>query len=277
MIAPNFSKMLLSIFRKRLDKFPHGEVNLMRESRFAKVLSAICVLFLTVSGVFAQFKSQEVSEEDGIPVLIKHLPDWENARNRATYTNNTNDLRKALGERSVFDLIDFAGGTEAVIAPYEAGKLLIIEYTSSQVSIEADNQFKQRLAEQPQNPPVFYRRIGNYNVFVFDAKDEAAANILLDQIKYEKTVQWLGEDPNRQAKYERYIGITMANVFLSTTIWIVSGVGLAILTGIIVGLLFFRSRDRRRMAMSAFSDAGGMVRLNIDELTAQTSDRLLKD
>lgn len=249
----------------------------MRESRFAKVLSVICVLFLTAGGIFAQFKSQEVSEEDGIPVLVKHLPDWENARNRAAYTNNTNDLRKALGERSVFDLVDFAGGTEAVTAPYDAGKLLIIEYTSSQVSIEADNQFKQRLAEQPQNPPVFYRRIGNYSAFVFDAKDEASANSLLDQIKYEKTVQWLGEDPNRQAKYERYIGITMANVFLSTTIWILSGVGLAILAGIVVGLLFFRSRDRRRTAMAAFSDAGGMVRLNIDELTAQTSDRLLKD
>ena len=250
----------------------------MLESRFAKVLSVICVLFLTTCGTFAQFKSQEVSEEDGIPVLIKHLPDWENARNRATYTNNTNDLRKALGERAVFDLIDFAGGTEAVTASYDAGKLLIVEYTSPQVSIEADAQFKQRLAAQePQNPPVFYRRIGNYSAFVFDANDEITANALLDRIKYEKNVQWLGEDPNKQQKYERYIATTMADVFLSTTIWILSGVGLAILTGIIVGLLFFRSRDRRRIAMTAFSDAGGMIRLNIDELTAQPSDRLLNE
>ncbi len=260
-----------------MDKFPRGEVNLMRKLKFAKVLSAACVLFLTVCGTFAQFKSQEVSEEDGIPVLIKHLPDWENARNRAIYTNSINDLRKALGERTVFDLIDFAGGTEAVTAPYDAGKLLIVEYTNPQVSVESDAQFTKLLAQQPQNPPIFYRRIGNYSAFVFDAGDEAAANALLDRIKYEKMVQWLGEDPYYQKNYERYLAKTMADIFLSTTLWILSGIGFAILTGVIVGLLFFRSRDRRRMTMAAFSDAGGMIRLNLDELTGQTSDKLLNE
>jgi hypothetical protein len=249
----------------------------MRKSRFAKVLSLVCVLFLTTCGVFAQFRSQEVSEEDGVPVLIKHLPDWENTRNRATHTNNINDLRNVLGERPVFDLIDFTGGTEAITAPYDAGKLLIIEYTNPQISTEADAQFTQRLSQQPQQPPIYYRRIGNYSVFVFDANDEAAANALLDQVKYEKMVQWLGEDPNYQKKYERYVSVTLADVFLSTTLWILSGVGLAILTGITVGLLFFRSRDRRRSAMAAFSDAGGMIRLNLDELSAQTPERLLND
>ena len=249
----------------------------MRKLKFAKVLCAVCVVFLTACGIFAQFKSQEVSEEDGIPVLIKHLPDWENTRNRVTYTNDINDLRKVLGERTVFQLIDFAGGTEAVTAPYEAGKLLIVEYTNPQVSVEADAQFTKLLAGQPQSPPVFHRRIGNYSAFIFDAGDESAANALLDRIKYEKTVQWLGEDPNYRKKYERYVAITTADIFLSTTIWILSGLGLAILTGVVVGLLFFRSRDRRRTAMAAFSDAGGMIRLNLDELTAQGSDRLLNE
>lgn len=267
--------MLLSLFRKSFNKFPFGEVNLMRKSWFAKFLSAICVLLLTAWGVFAQFKSQEVSEEDGIPVLIKHLPDWENARKRAIHTNNINDLRKALGERTVFDLIDFAGGTEAVTASYEAGKLLIVEYTNPQASIEADAQFAQRLAQQPQNPPVFYRRIGNYSAFVFDVGDETAANALLDQVNYEKTVQWLGEDPNYQKKYERYVAITTSDIFVSTTILIVSSLGMAVLTGIAVGLIFYRMRDQKRASMSAFSDAGGMIRLNLDNLSVQTSDRLL--
>jgi hypothetical protein len=47
-------------------------------------------------------------------------------------------LRQALGSREVFDLIDFEGGTEAVAAPYEAGKLLIVEYNTPQGSIETD-------------------------------------------------------------------------------------------------------------------------------------------
>ena len=238
----------------------------MRSLKFAKILSLICVLFLTVSGAFAQFKSQEVSDEDGIPVLIKNLPDWENARKSATHTNNVNDLRAALGERSVFELIDFRGGTEAVAAPYPAGKLLIIEYTNPQSSIEADNLFKQRLAEQPGATPTVYRRIGNYNAFVFDATDEAAANELLNQVKYDKTVQWLGEDPFYQKKADRFFAIRAADIFLSTALLIVGGVVGAILTGIGVGLLFFRSRQQERASMTAFSDAGGMTRLNLDEL-----------
>ena len=261
-----------------MNKFPRGEVYLMKKSPFANFLSIICVLFLTACGVFAQFKSQEVSEEDGIPVLIKHLPDWENARNRATHTNNIDDLRKALGERTFFDLIDFAGGTEAVTAPYDAGKLLIIEYTNPQASIEADNLFKQRLAEKPQNPPVAYRHIGNYNVFVFDIKDEIAANALLDQVKYEKMVQWLGEDPYYEKKAERFFAIRTADIFLSTVFVIIGGLVLAVLTGIGVGLVYFRMREHERATMTAFSDAGGMTRLNLDELTSTSSaDRLLSE
>lgn len=248
----------------------------MRKSQFAKFFSIVCVLFLAVGGAFAQFKSQEVSEDDGVPVLIKHLPDWENARNRATHTNNVNDLRAALGERTVFDLIDFAGGTEAVAAQYDAGKLLIIEYMNPQSSIEADTRFKQRLAEKPSNPPVVYRRIGNYNAFVFDATDELAANALLDQVKYEKVVQWLGEDPYYQQKADRFFAIRAADIFLSTVTIIVLGLSLAILTGIGVGLFYFRLRDQQRSTMNAFSDAGGMTRLNLDELSeTSSSTRLL--
>ena len=250
----------------------------MPKSLFAKVLSLICILFLTAVGVFAQFKSQEVSEEDGVPVLIKHLPDWENARNRATHTNKVNDLRAALGARPVLEVIDFAGGTEAVAAPYDAGKLLIVEYMNPQSSIEADALFKQKLAESPQNPPVVYRRIGNYNAFVFDTPDEAAANALLDQIKYQKTVQWLGEDPYAQQKAERFFAIRTADIFLSTILVIIGGLALAVLTGIGVGLVYFRMREQQRATMSAFSDAGGMTRLNLDELSESvSSNKLLED
>lgn len=275
MIAAYFSKMLLSLFHKNSSKFPEEVVNLMRNLKFAKVLSLVCVLFLTVLNSSAQFKSQEVSEDDGVAVLVKHLPDWENARNRAVHTNKVDDLRSALGARPVFDLVDFAGGTEAVTAPYDAGKLLIIEYTTPQASIEADRLFQQKLAETTSNPPTLYRRIGNYNVFIFDATDEAKANELLGQVKYEKTVQWLGEDPYYQKKADRFFAIRAADIFLSTALLIVGGVVGAILTGIGVGLVFFRSRQQERATMSAFSDAGGMTRLNLDDLSEDVSSKRL--
>ncbi|MCA1623866.1 MAG: hypothetical protein LC778_08700 [Acidobacteria bacterium] len=257
----------------------------MQKVGFVKFLIfGICVIFITICGVLGQeknapqIKSQEVSESDGIPVLIKHLPDWENVRNSAIHTNNTNDLRKFLGERPVFDFVDFGGGTEAVSAEYAQGKLLIIEYNTPQASVEADTRFNQIIAGMGQNSHIFYRRIGNYNTFVFDASDEASANALLDQVKYEKKVHWLGTDPFLLKRAERAIVQGLSELFIATTLTIVGGLGLSLLIGFVVGIIFFYIREQKRSTMETFSDAGGMTRLNLDDLTSQIStDRLLKD
>lgn len=249
----------------------------MRKVWFIKFLILIyaCAAFAQ-SGNSPFSKSQEVSEKDGIPVIIKHLPDWENTLNRATLITKPEDLTKALGERPVFDLIDFAGGTEAVTAPYPQGKLLIVEYSTPQASVDADNRIRQRLGELTQTAPIFYRRIGNYNVFLFDGADEAQANALFDQIKYEKTVQWLGEDPFLLRRAERAFINTTGDIFLSTVFAILAALGTALGIGIVVGFLYYYFREHRRSNMGKFSDAGGMTRLNLDDLTPDfTNDRLL--
>lgn len=242
----------------------------MKKAWFIKILILICAFSAVISAQptkSPQINSQEIDESDGIPVLIKHLPDWENTRNRATYILNADDLRKSLGERPVFDLIDFTGGAEAVTAPYDAGKLLIVEFNSPETSVETDTQIKQRLAENPPSPPIFYRRIGNYNAFVFDATDESAANALLDQIKYEKTVQWLGKNPYAQERAERNYLIATGDLILSTVLAIVLGFGSTILTGLIIGVIFFYIRGHKRAQTQLYTDAGGMTRLNLDGLT----------
>ena len=254
---------------------------------FVKIGLLFCVLSLFSSAVYTQqtfspdIKSQEISEDDGVPVLIKHLPDWENSRNSATLITNANELRNALGARPVFDAVEFIAGTEAVTAQYPQGKLLIVEYSTPQASVDTDNKVKQIVGENGENQEsagVFYRRIGNYNVFLFDGSDEDEANELFDQIKYEKVVQWLGEDPTLLRRAERAIVQGTSDVIVSTATAIVFGLLFALLTGIVVGLLFFRSRNQKRSGMKAFSDAGGMVRLNLDELTPQIlPERLLKD
>lgn len=258
------------------------EILKMKNSWLLKFLLLIGAALLVSNGVIAQnssapqSRSREISEDDGIPVLTKHLPDWENTRNRATYILNQNDLQKALGTRPVFDLIEFETGTEAVSAPYEAGKLLLIEYMTPQSSIDADGKINQRLAEIGQNDSIVYRRIGNYNAFVFDVTDRTAANALLDQIKYEKNVQWLGEDPFLLKRAERAIVQGLSQVFVATVFTIVGGIGLAILLGLIVGYIYFRLSEQRRSTMREFTDAGGMTRLNLDGFTPPiVSDRLL--
>lgn len=209
------------------------------------------------------YTSQEVSDSDGIPVLIKHLPEWESVRSNATITNNIADLRHVLGERPIFASLEFAPGTEAVTAPYGAGKLLLIEYPTPQAATEADAKFQQAV----QSESVVYRRIGNYGAFVFDSADVNAANALLDQIKYEKTVQWLGEDPFLIKKFERYIASTGRDVALSTVLFIAFVLLSAILLGVIAGYIYFRYREHQRAGMAAFSDAGGLTRLNLDDLS----------
>jgi len=252
----------------------------MKKAWFVKILILICAfsaVILAQETKQPQIDSQEIDESDGIPVLIKHLPDWENTRNRATYIFNGNDLRKALGERPVFDSIDFTGGAEAVTAPYDAGKLLIIEYNSPETSIETDILIKQRLSENPQNPPIFYRRIGNYNAFVFDGNNEQAANALLDQIKYEKMVQWLGTDPYAVDRANRNYLVATGDLIVTTIMMIVGGFGSAVLTGVVLGFIFFFIRNQKRAQTHLYTDAGGMTRLNLDGLTADSqTNKLLK-
>jgi hypothetical protein len=277
-------KVLLSVIHKFSDSNLSVEFIKMKKIWFIKFLFLVCVSLSANYFISAQpqnapaIKSQEVSETDGVPVLVKHLPEWENARNSATFTTNVNDLRQALGERPVFDLIDFSGGTEAVTAPYPQGKLLIIEYAAPQASVEMDNKTAQRLAEIGQTQNIVYRRIGNYNAFVFDAPDAVSANALLDRVKYEKEVQWLGENPFMLRRAEYAFIQTTSQLFVATTLAIVMGIGLSVLCGIIVGVIFFYLRDQKRATTAAFSDAGGMTRLNLDDLSVQIVPKgFLKD
>ncbi|MEO8574159.1 MAG: hypothetical protein ABI481_09330, partial [Pyrinomonadaceae bacterium] len=154
-----------------------------------------------------------------------------------------------------------------VSAQYPQGRLLIVEYTNPQSSIEADGKIQQYFNSRESQPVELYRRIGNYNAFVFDVSDPVAANGLLDQVKYQKTVQWLGEDPYILKKLERYMVTTSRDVMISTVLAIFFCLLASILVGIVAGFVFFRIRDQKRSHRAAFSDSGGLTRLNLDGLS----------
>jgi ABC-type dipeptide/oligopeptide/nickel transport system permease subunit len=239
-------------------------------NRFPFFWLLIATFLVSVFSVVAQdspFKSQEVSEIDGVPVLVKHLPDWEKIRDQAKVTNSVAELKTHLGALPVLDVMDLSGGAEAVTANYAEGKLLVVEFPTPQASSAADIAITQKLFESASNSPVVYRRIGNYNAFGFEAYDQDAAAGLLDQIKYQKSVQWLGEDPFLVQKLQRYVVGTSVDVMISTVVFIVLGLCGSVLAGIITGYLFFRYRDQKRAGRKAFSDAGGLTRLNLDELS----------
>lgn len=247
-------------------------------THFRTLIFVVLAVAFCTGGTLAQdsksksAKALEVSEDDGLSVLLKHLPEWEKVKTQAKFINDGPKLREAFGDREVLKTIDFAGGTEAASANYAEGKLLLVEFTNPQASIDVDQRITQQIGQARAEGLTAYRRIGNYNAFVFDGADEAAANALLDQITYQKSVQWLGEDPFLLKKIERYFVTTTRDIFISTVIFIVGGIGGAILTGILAGFLYFRFRDQRRHRTAAFSDAGGLTRLNLDELTPKIGD-----
>lgn len=232
------------------------------------ILAALEVVLLTGACAFAQAPDAE------IPALMLHLPDYDKAVQNAGYATGSPRLKHDLGERPELDLIDFAGGTEAVTAPYPAGKLLIVEYSTPQAADDADAKFSGVAAGRSD---IVYRRIGNYATIVFDVRDVGAANALLDQVRYEKQVQWLGDTPAKQKG--RGISVpAMANVLLSSVLWLVGCGVLALAVGALAGYLWYRRMARRRAETATFSDAGGVTRLNLDGLTPEVlPDRLLRD
>jgi hypothetical protein len=107
------------------------------------------------------------------------------------------------------------------------------------------------------------------NLCVAGKEDECCAFLL----EARQVVSWLGENPNilREAQ-ERYVDTTLG---VLVTVLKASGyalVGCLGIGGLIGGLLFTYRRSQQK-EVSAYSDAGGMLRLNLDELTTDLTDR----
>jgi hypothetical protein len=231
-----------------------------------KLSLQILLLFavtLSVFGQSADYKSQEVSDSDGVPVLLKHLPDWETVKGQAKITNSIDEVRAEFGNAAVLSGIDLNGGAEAAYASYGDSRLLLIEYPTPQGSVAADTAIQSAMGG---SPGAVYKRIGNYNAIVFGS-DPATAEALLGKIEYGKSVQWLGEDPFYLDRFGRYVALTGRDVAISTILFILGIFATAIMIGVGVGYAFFRVRENERAHRTAFSDAGGLTRLNLDELS----------
>ena len=257
----------------------------MRALKLKKLLSALSLVALCAAAALAQARPEGrdsgPDESGGLPILVMHLPDWEKkVSEEYAYATSPAALQKAAGNQPALDAFDFDSGVEAVTAEYDAGRLVIVEFPTPQHSVDADAAIKRRVEELKAagNPvPSLYSRVGNYSVFVFDAPDFAAAEKLASQVKYEKDVRWLGRNPHAEEIATRAYTSTMGGVILTTLIT----TGLAILAclgvgGLIGGVVFLRRRSRQA-AEEVYTDAGGMVRLNIEDLnTPPTSAKLLK-
>jgi hypothetical protein len=209
-----------------------------------------------------------------IPVLVKHVPDWQNAQAHVLYAVDKETLKNAFANQPLLEEVSFDGRAEAVIADYGEQKLVVVEFNTASFATDNDQRIKAKLQElrsQGQSVPTAYRRVGNYAVFVFDAPNEQAANQLIDQVKYQQVVQWLGEDPFSYEKATREFTETTLGVFVS----VVKASGIALVSCLAVGgffgALLFSIRRSQQRAKEAFADSDAMLRLNLDDLTPESN------
>lgn len=220
--------------------------------------------------------------ENDIPALIKHLPNPEEAYKTAVFLHSFTNLDQLRLQQGVLTAIESRGNADAALAAYGPGKVLIVEFNTPQLAKENDDRITARLQELwklGQAAPTAYRRVGNYSVFVFDAPDDASAKQLIDQVKYEQVVSWLGDNPNILKEAQKHY----VNTTLGVLVAVLKASGYALLAclglgGLAGALLFTHRRSQQQKNVATYSDAGGMLRLNLDELTPQTDPaRLLSD
>jgi hypothetical protein len=219
----------------------------------------------------AQSVSDGLEKGEGeIPVLIKHLPNPDDAQKNAVFLNNINTLTSIAPQQPVLTAVQADGNADAAFATVGASKVLIVEFHTPQLATDNDRRIIARIHELwnlGQPAPTAYRRVGNYSVFVFDAPDEPTAKQLIDQVKYEQVVQWLGDNPNILKEAEqRYINTTLG---VLVAVLKASGYAAVACFGIggLIGALLFTYRRGQQKTTAAYSDAGGMMRLNLDQLT----------
>ncbi|HEV7889819.1 MAG TPA: hypothetical protein VGP08_04230 [Pyrinomonadaceae bacterium] len=229
---------------------------------------------------FSKSLADSLRGESGfVPVLALHVPEWDRKLSEDLgYAVSLAALKEAAGARPALDAVSFDGGAEAVTAKYGDARLVVVEFSTPQHAFDADADITRRVEElraAGQPVPSSYKRVGNYSVFVFDAPDSAAAENLISGVKYEKDVRWLGRNPHADENAIRNYTSKMGGVILTTLIT----TGLAILVcltvgGLIGGAIFF-SRRAKHAAQEIYSDAGGMLRLNIEDVnTPQTTKAL---
>lgn len=226
-------------------------------------------------------KNSLISSSGELPPLPSHLPDENKIPDSEIYLVGSAALARLDGFSDLKDVVNFSGGTEIAFARYRNGDsglgLIIVEYHTPQLATDGYAQFQNyfgNLPEQERNQRLL-KRIGNYVVLTTTAQDLPGAEKMIAQIKYNPGVYWEGKkmsdipiafrppDPFALAEASH-----TAQVILRTFYWVGVMLFVAIILGFISGWIFFYWNRYRRNKLgfdNVFSDAGGSVRLNLDE------------
>jgi hypothetical protein len=208
--------------------------------------------------------------------LLDHLPETgqiAGSRRYAPTIDNFHQIRPDL-DSDVFRI--GAGGAEAAVAEYEQGggtpfRLTLVEYETPQLAAAAERSLRKWYDALPADARALtvIRREGNYLVEATGIHDHTVAQATVGAVNYAYKVDWLKEPPVPYQYDVASEGHKVAQVIMSSFGIVALGFLIALTAGTIVGAQMFRRR--RRAVGKAFSDAGGMVCLDLDPALPPTA------
>ena len=222
-----------------------------------------------IESAFSQaFSSANVSR---LSPLVAHLPAEGKSAGSDRYIVGRIGLSKFNGLTDLSPLIDFSDGAEVVVAEYpNSVTLAIIEFHTPQAATVGYSAIQPTASDTR-----IVKRTGNYVVVANGFSNREFAQALVDKVKYTVQIHWEGKKftsipidfrPPDPAALEE--AAETATVLLRTFY----GIGVLLLGAIIIGVFsgwvvfYWRRYQRRRMGLAnVFSDAGGTLRLNLDD------------
>lgn len=214
------------------------------------------------------------------PILPNHLPEQHKIANSEKYITGNHALTSLKPFADLGELISFTGGAEAVTADYENGtgkmSLLIVDCYTPQLAAENYRRLKSHIetlspAEQAGR---IIKRPGNYIIEAVNVSERTSAQAIVDAVKYAPRVYWEGDkfssipfefrppDPLALEEAKR-TGAFLVAVFSMISLMIIGSVFLGVIAG--GSFFYWRRYQRRKLGFEdAFSDAGGSIRLNLD-------------
>jgi hypothetical protein len=242
--------------------------------------------------IFEAIKPGLTGGEGELPSLPLHLPETDRIAESEKYIVGPAALARLKNFSDLKDTIGFGAGAEVTTADYRSGagqmNLMVVEYYTPQSAAEGQARIRDHFNALPQTEKdrLILERVGNYVVAMSNIQDMPAAKNIVGQIKYEKKIYWAGRkftdiplefrpaDPLAVEETTRTVK-TLIRSFYWTGLTILSG----LILGLVAGVLLFQWKRYRRRKLgldSMFSDAGGSLRLNLDDYLLSDKPQIRK-
>jgi hypothetical protein len=225
--------------------------------------------------------SQLGERHSEIPVLIQHLPAEGMVPGTERFVAGPRALTRLLGNQDPNDVFLLANpAVEAALAEYRVGgttaPLMIVEYQTPQLAATAYQQVQNYFNALPDSERAqrVLKREGNYIIEALNVQNSQALQPIVAQIKYAPVIHWLKKNPlEALQQFQSDAQISLIDFYLTAFGFIGVSLLIALMGGVLFGYVAFLWRRRRLRAWPGFSDAGGMLRLNLDNLVLPPVDK----